>query len=555
MSYQIFARKYRPQTLAEFVGQEHIITTLKHAIDLKRFAQSYLFVGPRGVGKTSLSRILAKSLNCINGPTVDPCGVCDSCIEIAGSRSLDVLEIDGASNNGVENIRDIRESVAFSPIRGPFKVYIIDEVHMLSSGAFNALLKTLEEPPSHVKFILATTEAHKLPATITSRCQRFDLRCISSRTIAAHLQTIVTKENIDAEEEALEAIASAAEGSLRDAEVMLDQAVSFCKNHVTESNVLLLFGLPSLQTVISLSSLVFHRKTAEALQLIAHQANNGCDLSRLLEGWITWLRDVLIQQVTTQHRQDFSASNRAVQEQAVCVSRGKLFALLELLSDERAHMKWTTDVELQMEIVIIKAVYLLEQANLDDVLTTLTTLRSTMHPPPVAARAQSTVPPCSVMPEESSSSGGLPDRRNNLPVKTHEDSEDAKMIWKEVTMEIIEHGYIRYGWLEQGQAIAFEESVLHVRFPNSFRMQFDSIFWTDIQLMLEKKLSKKRGVLTHLAIELVENSSNSRERVLQQHNNKKSLAISKNSAEDFRNDPLIRKALEMFKGTLQASQA
>jgi DNA polymerase-3 subunit gamma/tau len=192
----VFARKYRPQTFAEVVGQDHITRTLQNAVNTKRLAQAYLFVGPRGIGKTSTARILAKALNCQEGTSAEPCGKCDACLEIAEGRSLDVIEIDGASNNGVENIRDLRESAAYAPARGPFKIYLIDEVHMLSAGAFNALLKTLEEPPPHVKFIFATTESQKVPATITSRCQRFDLRRIPAALIKKHLLHIAKCEEI-----------------------------------------------------------------------------------------------------------------------------------------------------------------------------------------------------------------------------------------------------------------------------------------------------------------------------------------------------------------------
>jgi DNA polymerase-3 subunit gamma/tau len=215
VSYRVFARKYRPQTFGEVVDQEHVTRTLQNAISAGRVAQAYLFVGPRGIGKTSTARILAKALNCAEGPTVTPCGKCDACREIAEGRSLDVLEIDGASNNGVENIRELRENTAYAPACGPYKIYIIDEVHMLSAGAFNALLKTLEEPPAHVKFIFATTEAQKVPATITSRCQRFDLRRISAEAIARHLLLIAEKENIVLEPRAAAAIGRGAEGALR----------------------------------------------------------------------------------------------------------------------------------------------------------------------------------------------------------------------------------------------------------------------------------------------------------------------------------------------------
>jgi DNA polymerase-3 subunit gamma/tau len=218
VSYQVFARKYRPQRFDDLVGQEHVAQTLKNAVAQNRLAHAYLFVGPRGVGKTSTARILAKSLNCIHGPTVTPCGVCDNCREIAGGNSLDVIEIDGASNNSVEDVRELRDNVRYAPAKGRYKIYLIDEVHMLSAAAFNALLKTLEEPPAHVKFIFATTEPQKVLPTILSRCQRFDLHRIPANLIAKHLQFIAAKEKITLEPGAAHAIARGAEGGLRDAE-------------------------------------------------------------------------------------------------------------------------------------------------------------------------------------------------------------------------------------------------------------------------------------------------------------------------------------------------
>ena len=217
MSYQVFARKYRPQTFDDLVGQTHVTRTLKNAVEQNRLAHAYLFVGPRGIGKTSTARILAKALNCVNGPTVTPCGVCDSCKEITAGNSLDVLEIDGASNNGVEQVRELRDNVRYAPSKGHFKIYIIDEVHMLTSAAFNALLKTLEEPPPHVKFIFATTEPQKVLPTILSRCQRFDLHRIPANLITQHLQFIAGKENITLAPAAAHAIAKGADGGLRDA--------------------------------------------------------------------------------------------------------------------------------------------------------------------------------------------------------------------------------------------------------------------------------------------------------------------------------------------------
>lgn len=248
MSYQVFARKYRPQLFEEVLGQDAVVRTLRNAIKSGRLAHAYLFVGPRGVGKTSTARILAKALNCVNGPTETPCGQCDPCREIAAGISLDVLEIDGASNNGVEQVRELRENVRFLPTRGQFRIYLIDEVHMLSGPAFNALLKTLEEPPPHVKFLFATTEAHKLPATIISRCQRFDLQPIRDEVAAQHLLSIAKQENVVLDPAAAEVIARASEGGMRDAESMLDQVVSFCGDKVTEADVLSILVLPRPRT-------------------------------------------------------------------------------------------------------------------------------------------------------------------------------------------------------------------------------------------------------------------------------------------------------------------
>jgi DNA polymerase-3 subunit gamma/tau len=231
VSYEVFARKYRPQTFDDLVGQSHVSQTLKNAVAQNRLAHAYLFVGPRGIGKTSTARILAKALNCVNGPTVTPCGVCDNCREITAGNSLDVIEIDGASNNSVEDVRELRDNVRYAPAKGRYKIYLIDEVHMLSSAAFNALLKTLEEPPPHVKFIFATTEPQKVLPTILSRCQRFDLHRIPTNLIAQHLQFIAGKEKFSLEPAASHAIARGAEGGLRDAESMLDQLVAFCKFH------------------------------------------------------------------------------------------------------------------------------------------------------------------------------------------------------------------------------------------------------------------------------------------------------------------------------------
>ncbi|MGE5209167.1 MAG: DNA polymerase III subunit gamma/tau [Alphaproteobacteria bacterium] len=386
MSYEVFARKYRPQTFDDLVGQTHVSRTLKNAVAQNRLAHAYLFVGPRGVGKTSTARILAKSLNCIKGPTVTPCGVCDNCREIAGGNSLDVIEIDGASNNSVEDVRQLRENVRYAPAKGRYKIYLIDEVHMLSSAAFNALLKTLEEPPEHVKFIFATTEPQKVLATILSRCQRFDLHRIPANLIAEHLQLIAKKEKIALQPAATHAIARGAEGGLRDAESMLDQLVAFCGEKISESDVLDVFGFTSGQTVVDLTGCILRSKTPEAIDLLHRQSENGKDMMRLMADLIAYLRDLLVLKAKPDAlNEDVDPGVRkSLAEQAELISTDRLLELIDQFAVAEGRMKWAPNKKLHFEVAIIKAIQSLGQATLDEVIEKLGELRDGGRVRPVA---------------------------------------------------------------------------------------------------------------------------------------------------------------------------
>ena len=374
MSYQVFARKYRPKTFDDVLGQDHVVRTLRNAIAQKRLAHAYLFVGPRGTGKTSTARILAKALNCSGGPKIDFDPDEDVCIEIAEGRSLDVLEIDGASNNGVEQVRDLRESVRFAPTRGQFKIYYIDEVHMLSNAAFNALLKTLEEPPPHVKFIFATTEANKILPTILSRCQRFDLRPIPTETIAGQLLHIAGIEGITLDATAAWAIAKGADGGMRDAQSMLDQLVAFCGNHITEESVLDVFGFTSREKVAALTSALLARQTPAALALIQKEAESGRELSQLLGELIGCLRALLIAKLDPTADGEGIPAELWTQllESAGDYPPDRILAAIDVFAETEGRMKWATNKRLHFELGVIKSIQSLGEVRITDVIKVLT---------------------------------------------------------------------------------------------------------------------------------------------------------------------------------------
>lgn len=268
MSYQVIARKFRPQIFQDLIGQSHVTQTLQNSLKNDRLPHALLFTGPRGTGKTSSARILAKALRCPDAQNFTPCGICHSCVEITESRSLDVIEIDGASNNGVDSIRELRDTVAYQPNTGRYKVYIIDEVHMLSSSAFNALLKTLEEPPSHVVFIMATTEVHKIPQTILSRCQRFDFRRISTRAIVEQLKSICSQEKVEFEEESLWIIARQGDGSMRDSLTLLDQVISFSNGPLKAHQVSEILGLTDRSLLLNALRTLLQSNTTEVIEIL-----------------------------------------------------------------------------------------------------------------------------------------------------------------------------------------------------------------------------------------------------------------------------------------------
>lgn len=330
MSYLVLARKYRPSAFKDVIGQDHITELLEKAILSNRVAHAYLFCGPRGIGKTSCARILAKSLNCQSGPTLTPCGTCASCQEIAKGTGFDVIEIDGASNRGIDEIRTLRENVKFAPGCGAYKIYIVDEVHMLTGEAFNALLKTLEEPPEHAKFIFATTEPHKLPATILSRCQRYDFKRISLKTLVASLNAICQKEKFSITEEGLYAIAKAAQGSFRDALSILDQISALSDRQIEDSDVYSMLGLVEAQLLFELTDFLLAKDCGQALDMLDTIIEKGKDIKQLSKDIVEHFRNLMVMKVGGKSLEKLVDYPAAVKEQYF--NQAQKLSLAEILA-------------------------------------------------------------------------------------------------------------------------------------------------------------------------------------------------------------------------------
>lgn len=355
MSYQVFARKYRPQSFDEVLGQEAVVQTLKNTLTLARIHQAYLFCGARGVGKTSLARIFAKSINCEKGPTTTPCQTCSACKGITTGNSLDVLEIDGASNTGVDDVRELREQVKFLPTSGKYKIYIIDEVHMLSTSAFNALLKTLEEPPAHVLFIFATTEPHKIPITILSRCQRFDFKRMSVNQLVSHLKKILASEKLKIDDESLALIAHCADGSVRDSLSLLDQIVSFCGNEVSVESVRNILGLSDQTLLYNVMAAVLAQDTAGVLKEAQAIYDKGADLKIFCEGLLEIVHHLLILTSGGEESLEISPSEKdQLSKLSSQTDSSKLMILFGLLAKGLEEVSRSDFPRLLFEVTLLK---------------------------------------------------------------------------------------------------------------------------------------------------------------------------------------------------------
>ena len=386
MSYVALYRKFRPDTFEQVKGQDHIVTTLKNQIKTERIGHAYLFCGTRGTGKTSVAKILARAVNCENPQDGSPCGECSMCRAIKAGNSMNVIEIDAASNNGVDNIREIREEVTYRPTQGKYKVYIIDEVHMLSTGAFNALLKTLEEPPSYVIFILATTEVHKIPVTILSRCQRYDFHRISVDTVAARLSELLEKENVEAEEKAIRYVAKAGDGSMRDALSLLDQCIAFYLGEkLTYDKVLDVLGAVDTEVFSRLFRLSLEGNAGGTIQILEDMIAGGRELNQFVADFTWYLRNLMIVKTTenAEDTVDMSSENlERLREEAGMAETETLMRYIRILSDLSNQIRYAVQKRVLVEIALIKLCRPAMEVNLDSLLDRIRVLEKRIEEAP-----------------------------------------------------------------------------------------------------------------------------------------------------------------------------
>ena len=478
--YTVLARRYRPQQFGDLVGQEPIAQVLKNAIEGQRVAHAYLFTGARGVGKTSTARILAKCLNCVKGPTITPCDECDMCRAIAVGEDVDVLEIDGASNNGVEQVRELRQNVHFRPSRSRYKIYIIDEVHMLSTAAFNALLKTLEEPPAHVKFIFATTEVTKIPVTILSRCQRFDFAGIGLERIVERLRQIVASEHMQADDDALHLIARRAGGSMRDAQSLLDQLLSFGSERLSAEQVNQLLGTANEERIVGLATAVLEKDAAHALDLVGVLVDQGLQLGELLDQLIEFWRDLMIVQCTGQESQALSVTGQnrqVVKQQAGRLRPDTILAGLDILVAARSRLRGTSQGRLLIEMALVRL------SRLDDLvsLSQLAQWAASHEGPPASPVPASVSRPVPARSEPSNPSGE-PASLEKKKAVTEPDTpapasfpsltqESIAKFWPQV---VSKSGFAIEKELRRAEVAIFGPNALVLRFPSGYNHSLDS---------------------------------------------------------------------------------
>ncbi len=504
MSYLVIARKWRPQRFEDIIGQEHITTVLKNAIKLNRISHAYLFAGPRGVGKTTTARVFSKALNCIQGPTPEPCLECCNCVEIAKGSSLDVLEIDGASNRGIEQIRDLRENAKLKPAHSRFKIYIIDEVHMLTEPAFNALLKTLEEPPEHVKFIFATTQPQKIPLTILSRCQRFDFRPLSVNLIKEKLIQILNQEGIDYEEEAVTRIALAADGSLRDAESVLDQVICLAHNGKVDSTIIegLLRSIEK-EVIRELASGLIYGDEQKVLNILDRLMTEGKDIMQIIESVILYFRYLLLTKLV--HKEELknfllTGDIEILENQAREISKEEILFIMETMMDVSSRIRYSFFPRILLEVGFIKICnrvrYQLNPYNIPGNFNQggVSISNNQIHSTNVNLKKGENI---EKKQNEIKENASLYNRRISL--------EDVRRIWPEIIALLKEKKMSLASCLSDSEVWELHDNVVTVKINSGSNFTAEFLKERENKQILEEALREKLNI--HLAVKCINGSS------------------------------------------------
>ncbi|HEY3788699.1 MAG TPA: DNA polymerase III subunit gamma/tau, partial [Urbifossiella sp.] len=507
--YTVVARRYRPQQFAELIGQEHVAQALVNALRSDRVAHAYLFTGARGTGKTSAARILSKALNCEKGPTPTPCGVCDSCQAIAEGQDVDVQEIDGASNNKVDDIRDLRQNVGFRPTRGRYKIYIIDEVHMLSPGAFNALLKTLEEPPPHVKFIFATTEVQKLPITILSRCQRFDFAHVGPGKIFEQLKSIVNREGHEADEDALRLIARRAAGSMRDSQSLLDQLLASAEGKLTSERVHAVLGTAGDDRVIELARAILAHDSKTGLNLISTWVERGLQVGELVDQLVEYWRAMMLTKAGSD-LEDLPVSPNVrdtLKEQAGKASLDSILAGLDIWATTKGRMRGSSHAGVLLEMAVVRLSRLEELLSVGQLLQSLTRNGIPSAPSSRLAGDSSVADPSkkNVLNPAVNGAAGLQHHHEAKEVAPQELTEVSLMeVWRSLLQWLNEKSPILYNHLKLANSPAiFGPNSLAIRFHSSYNLAYEACKTEHNLQKLQDALRKILGKPATVRVDLV----------------------------------------------------